>query len=83
MTLTKVHVFWDDGAVISYRFNHRLAARSFINEIHGRQDGTFGSVSIACVADGGRPARSRARSKARQLGAVRVTEREVTRAFTL
>jgi hypothetical protein len=64
MTMTIVHVFWDDGTVSSYRFDHRREAHSFVNEIHG----------------GGKPARGRARIKARELGASRVTVREVTRA---
>jgi hypothetical protein len=80
MTMTIVHVFWDDGTVSSYRFDHRRAAHSFVNEIHGRKDVTFGNRSIICVADGGKPARGRARIKARELGASRVTVREVTRA---
>jgi hypothetical protein len=80
MTMTIVHAFWDDGTVSSYKFDHRRAACSFVTEIHALRYDALGNGNIMCVADGGRPARGRARIKARKLGASKITVREMTRA---
>jgi hypothetical protein len=77
--MTVVHVFWDDGTVSSYKFDNRRAAYSFVNEIHALRHDTLGTGNIMCVADGGKPARGRARIKARRLGASKITVREVTK----
>jgi hypothetical protein len=76
--MTLVHVFWDDGTASTYRFDDIRAVHAFLDEINAYNDDQLSTGNIFCLADGRRAGRSRARNIARQLGATKVTVREMT-----
>jgi hypothetical protein len=76
--MTLVHVFWDDGTATTYRFHDMRPAHAFLDEINAYNDDQLSTGNFFCLADERKAGRSRARNIARQLGAIKVTVREMT-----